>query len=78
MSWLHLRGSTLVRAVVLASLLAAVMLGSCNLFRIPTSSGCLAPSAAIDSARPVLGREVDEWLPVSLSCRRIERFGSSH
>lgn len=77
MSWLHLRGSTLLRAVLLASLLAAITLGSCNLFRIPTSSGWLAPSAGIDSAHPVRGREVDVWLPVSLSCRRVERFASS-
>jgi len=75
-SWMRLRGSTLIRAVVLGLLLAVVTLGSCNLFRIPISSGWRRPSAGTGSAVRAPGREVDEWLPVSLSCRRIERFGS--
>jgi hypothetical protein len=76
-SLLHLNGSTLSRLVLLALLLAASTHGFCSLFPSPRSTEWLAPSAGTGSARPVLAREVDEWLPVSLSCRRVERFGSS-
>lgn len=77
MSWMHLNGSTLSRLVLLGLLLAASTHGFCSLFPNPRSTEWLASSAATGSARPVLAREVDVWLPVSLSCRRIERFGSS-
>lgn len=76
MSWLRLRGSTLIRVVILGLLLVVVTLGSCNLLRIPMSTGWPATSAGTGSVSRVPAREVDEWLPVSLSCRRIERFGS--
>ena len=76
MSWLHLNGSTLSRLVILGLLLAATTHGFCNLLSSPTSTEWLARSATIDSAPRAHAREVDEWLPVSLSCRRIERFGS--
>ena len=76
MFWRRLKGSILFRLVLLVSMLAVVTLGLFSLFRIPTSIGWRVPSATTGSASPALRREVDEWLPVSLSCRRIERFGS--
>ena len=77
MSWLHLNGSTLTRLVLLGLLLAATTHGFCSLFQSPRSTEWLAPSATTGFAPRAHAREVDEWLPVSLSCRRIERFGSS-
>lgn len=76
MSLIPLNGSTLIRLGLLGLLLVGVTLGSWSLCRIPGITGWRAPSATTGSARPVREREVDEWLPVSLSCRRIERFGS--
>lgn len=71
-----LNGSTLMRLAMLASLLVVITHGLCSLLPSQIVSGLRAPSATIDSASPAARKEVDEWLPVSLSCRRIERFGS--
>lgn len=76
MSWNRLRGSTLMRLAILASLLAVVTLGLFSLLPIPRSTAWPPQRAMTDSAYPVREHEVDEWLPASLSCRRIERFGS--
>lgn len=76
MSLMPFNGSTLIRLVLLALILAATTHGLCSLFPNPKSTEWRVPSAETDSASPVLRKEVDEWLPVSLSCRRVERFGS--
>ncbi len=76
MSLLHLNGSNLIRLAVLGFLLAVLMLGFCSLLPSPRSTVWPVPSVTTDSASRALAREVDEWLPVSLSCRRTERFGS--
>lgn len=76
MSSRPLNGSTLVRLAMLASLLVVITHGLCSLLPNQIVSGLRAPSATTDSASRVARKEVDEWLPVSLSCRRVERFGS--
>lgn len=76
MSFTLFNGSTLTRLVLLALMLAGTTLGFCSMMKIPTGTRWRAPNATTGSASHVLVREEDEWLPVSLGCRRISRFGS--
>lgn len=76
-SLLRLNGSTLMRLAMLGSLLVVITHGLCSLLPTRTTSALRAPFVMTGSASPAQEREVDEWLPVSLSCRRTERFGSS-